>query len=325
MMIALIPHIIRRPEYTEDNLRTIAAGTSTAIRLSHAPAKPLDIKIDGQVPQARVEYAPVEPAAASTFPSPAAAAPAPPAAAPAPAGMAPPATAPQGVAFPGMLRPGMAPQGMGQPGMAPPATAPPTTAPPGVALPGMLLPGMAPQGAAPPATAPPATAPPATAPPATAPPAGPPSGSGDGGRAAAAPARIRFNPLQMETAANSPAVVSVVLEGGHDVSSAPMAIRFDPKLLRLDDVTAGDLLAVDGQTPILSKSIQNDTGSAKLSLNRPPGLPGVTAPAGVLVKLSFQALGPGVATVGISSVSVRDSQGQPIAAGNPADLTINIR
>jgi hypothetical protein len=129
----------------------------------------------------------------------------------------------------------------------------------------------------------------------------------------------------METAANSPAVVSVVLEGGHDVSSAPMAIRFDPKLLRLDDVTAGDLLAVDGQTPILSKSIQNDTGSAKLSLNRPPGLPGVTAPAGVLVKLSFQALGPGVATVGISSVSVRDSQGQPIAAGNPADLTINIR
>jgi len=248
MMIVLIPHIIRRPQYTEDNLRTIAVGTASAISLRHAPAKPMEIVVDGQIP-ARVDSAPAPP-------------------------------------LPG------APQGM-----AAPATAPPVAAP--------EFPGLPRPPAGPPATAPPPGAD-------SAPPAG-------------KTARIRFNPLQMETGVGGVATVSVVLEGASDVASAPMAIHFDPARLRLDDATAGELLASDGQVPMLNKSIRNDAGTATLLLNRPPGLPGVSSPAGVLVKLSFHALSPGAATVAISSLAVRDSQGQPISTGSPADLTINIR
>jgi general secretion pathway protein D len=254
MMVVLIPHIIRRPEYTADNLRAVAVGTAQSISLRHAPSQPLDIHVDGEIP-ARVEYAPVAPGAA--------------AAAPFPAGI---------------------------------ATAPPATAPPSAL--------------APPATAPPATAPPATAPPATAPP------SASAPQAPAA--RIRFNPLQMETGVNGVVAVSVVMEGGQDVSSAPMAIHFDPKLLRLDDVTAGGFLASDGQTPVLNKDIRNDTGAATVLLARPPGLHGVSGPGGVLVNLSFQTLGAGSTEVAITSVSVRDSQGQPIAVGSPASLKLSI-
>jgi general secretion pathway protein D len=243
MMVVLIPHIVRRPEYSPDNLRAVAVGTAQSISLRHAPPKPLDVHIDGEIP-AKVEYTPVAPGAAIAVPF--------------PAGIAP----------------------------TPPATAPP-------------------------ATAPAAMAPPATAPPATAPPAAP-------------AARIRFNPMQMETGVNSVVAVSVVLEGGQDVASAPMAIRFDPKMLRLNDVTAGAFLASDGQTPGLAKDIHNDTGAATVALSRPPGLRGVSGPGGVLVNLSFQTLGRGSTTVTIPNISVRDSQGQPIAVGNPAELTLSI-
>jgi hypothetical protein len=127
----------------------------------------------------------------------------------------------------------------------------------------------------------------------------------------------------MEATVSSSVTVSVEIDGGHDVASAPMVIHFDPKMLKLNDVTAGDFLAADGQTPVLTKNIQNDAGQATVVLNRPPGMAGVTAPGGVLVKLSFQTVTRGSTTVTIPNLSVRDSQGQVIATGNP-ELKLSI-
>jgi hypothetical protein len=171
--------------------------------------------------------------------------------------------------------------------------------------------------------APPATAPPATAPPATAPAATGASASGDGDKPAAT-ARVLFNPSQMETRVSSPVSVAVVIEGGNDVASAPMVIRYDPKMVRLNDATAGEFLAADGQTAVVTKNIQNDQGTATVVINRPPGLPGVSGPSGVLAYLNFQAISRGSTTLTISNISVRNSQGQPIAGGNP-EMTLRIQ
>ena len=40
IMIALIPHVIRKPEITAENLRGIAVGNATSIKLSYAQTKP---------------------------------------------------------------------------------------------------------------------------------------------------------------------------------------------------------------------------------------------------------------------------------------------
>ena len=50
----------------------------------------------------------------------------------------------------------------------------------------------------------------------------------------------------------------------------------------------GDFLASDGQQPVFTKNIMNDTGTATIQLNRQPGTPGVNG-GGVLVTLNFQA------------------------------------
>jgi general secretion pathway protein D len=116
----LVPHIVRRPEFTEENLRGIAVGNQQTVHLTYgrrpsqsqpeaAPAAPR--RDENPAPQPT----PANPTAAVTTPAPA----------------APPATAP--------------------PATAPPATAPPATAP--ALLPPATAPPLNPGGAAPPSAA----------------------------------------------------------------------------------------------------------------------------------------------------------------------------
>ena len=102
-----------------------------------------------------------------------------------------------------------------------------------------------------------------------------------------------------------------------------MEIHFDPKILRLNDVVRGDFFSRDGQQPLFTKNILNDTGTATIQLNRLAGTPGVTG-SGVLVTLNFQAVGKGTTAVTISNLSVSNSQGQAIASGTP-QLTVNVK
>ena len=238
LMIALIPHIIRRPDITPENLRGISVGNATTIKLNYGPR---------------------------------------PAEAPAPTATAAPPPAPV---------------------VAPPATAPPATAPPAAAPPATT----------PPPGAPPATAPPATAPPATAPPAPPAPAPGA--------ASIRFIPDRIDTTLPGTFSVAVAVNGAADAVSAPMQIQFDPKILRLNDITSGDFLAQGGVQPVFAKNIQNDAGAATVQLSRPPGSAGVSG-SGVLITLNFQAVARGATTVTLSSASLRNSQNQAIGSGNP--------
>jgi general secretion pathway protein D len=152
----------------------------------------------------------------------------------------------------------------------------------------------------PPATAP--GAPPATTAPETTPPAG--------------NARVALSPAQVETRVASQVSLSLMLDNGTDVASAPMQIQFDPRILRLNDVVRGDFLASDGQQPVFTKNIMNEAGTATIQLNRAPGTPGVNG-GGVLVTLNFQAVARGMTVVNVPGLMVRNSQGQPVATGNP--------
>jgi general secretion pathway protein D len=111
LMIALIPHVVRRPEYTAENLRGIAVGNQTSVHLSYgrqpgsAPAV---------VPKKENQPAATPPAANTPAANtPAAVNPS----------MPPTATTTSPMEAPALTPPATAPP-MGQPGMAPPATAP---------------------------------------------------------------------------------------------------------------------------------------------------------------------------------------------------------
>jgi general secretion pathway protein D len=254
LMIALIPHIVRRPDISPENLRGIAVGNATTIKLNYAP-----------LPS---QAAPARPAAAAPVPA------------------APPAATPAAVAPPNPV-PVLPPAAVN----APPATAPPPTAAP-------LPPGL------PPATAP-AAPPPA--------PNTPPAAGG----------RLFFQPAQVDIGLSAAITVAVAVDGVADVASAPMQIQFDPRIVRLNNVSIGDFLAQGGSPPSFTQNILNDTGTATIQLARLPGTPGASG-TGVLVNLNFQAVGRGAATVTIPNLTLLNSQSQVVARGTP-QLTVNVK
>src|ERR1039457_4151767 len=101
LMIALIPHVVRRPEYTTENLRGIAVGNQQSVHLNYGrqPGSPPAAANPAGAPAKKEDAAPANPPAMAS------------------------ALAPQAPALP-------AAPPTSAPGMAPPATAPPMTAPP---------------------------------------------------------------------------------------------------------------------------------------------------------------------------------------------------
>ena len=135
--------------------------------------------------------------------------------------------------------------------------------------------------------------------------------------------RVYFEPSQATASPSDRITVSLLVEGGDDVASAPMQIQFDPKFLRLNDVSLGDYLSRGGQQPVFTKSILNDTGAAVIQLNRPPGSRGVGG-SGTLVTLNFQAVARGATVVTIPHLAVRNAQGAVVSNSTP-QLTVTVK
>jgi general secretion pathway protein D len=250
LLIAIIPHIIRRPDYTPENLAGVAVGNATVVKLNYAP---------------RAQSAGAEPA--------------------------------------------------------PPATKLTTTPPPPGTPSAPLV--TTPSSSAPPATAPPPTAPPATAPPATVPPGAPPATAPPAAQSPPGNATVNFVPPQVDTLMGGPFTANLVMQNATDLFAAPMQIKFDPKVLRLDDIVQGSLLSSDGQQVTFTKNILNDTGEATVALNRFSGNGGVTG-SGTLVTLSFTTVGRGTTSVSIPGFAPANSQGQALSSSSPL-LTVNVR
>jgi general secretion pathway protein D len=236
LVIALIPHIVRGPDVTESNLKAIAAGNATQIKVGYATPK----------------AAPVAP----------------------PVTGVPPAAGLTG----------------------PPATAPPFAGPA-------------------------VTAPPNTVPPVTAPPNGAPEAALGTGRA-----RISFAPATTEAQLNSTVTISLAGDNISNVASVAAQLRYDPRILRINNIVAGDLAQkglAPGATLEPSKNILNDTGQADMSIIRGPA--GGISGAGGLFTVVFQAVGRGDTTVAVSAVSLTGVNGQAMGASTPAPLAVSVK
>ncbi len=171
LLIALVPHIIRTADVQDINLRDVAAGNDTSVKLNRSPRV--------EVPKPVVKPAPA--AAAQPAPTPAPPTPAPAASNPPPdPPRTPPAGLPQGLPF---------------------------------QLPGVNVPGGAPP-----------------------PPSGVPAAPGGMSRA-----QISFLPGgAIATKVSSALTVMVQLDNGSDIFGAPLKIKWDPKVLRLNDCHQGN-------------------------------------------------------------------------------------
>lgn len=99
--------------------------------------------------------------------------------------------------------------------------------------------------------------------------------------------------------------VTVRATNAHDLFGVPMQMQFDPKVLSLVGVDAGDLLGRDGQAVALSHRDDGE-GAVTMSLSRPPNTAGVTGD-GPLCVLTFKAIAPGNSPLSLVRVGAQDS------------------
>ena len=245
LVIALIPHIVRGPEVTESNLRGVAAGNATQIKVNYAAR----------------------------------------AAAPVVASAAPPATAP----------PPAAP-----PVTAPPLTAPAETAPLNPAPPSPALSVLPPQIGQTPAL-------PAAVP-----------------GAPAAQARASFAPAVLETQLSSAATVTVNLENATDLASVAAHLQFDPRILRVVNIVAGDLPQRNAAPLQPVRNILNDVGQADVVIARTPADGGISGSGGVF-SVVFQAVGRGDTQVSLSFLRTGTAAGKQTPVAMPGPLMVSVR
>ena len=110
-----------------------------------------------------------------------------------------------------------------------------------------------------------------------------------------------------------------------DMTSAAAQLKYDPRILRINNIVAGDLPQRNAQARAEpSKNILNDTGQADMAVSRGPSDGGISGSGG-LFTVVFQAVGRGNTNVSVSSISLTASNGQPINVTAPPPLVVNVK
>ena len=128
----------------------------------------------------------------------------------------------------------------------------------------------------------------------------------------------------MDTQLSSAITVTLYGDNVTDMISAAAQLKYDPRILRINNIVAGDLPQRNAAPTEASKNILNDTGSADMSISRGPNDGGVSG-AGGLFTVVFQAVGRGNTNVSVSSLNMTASTGQAINATAPQPLVVNVR
>lgn len=201
---------------------------------------------------------------------------------------------------------------------------------------------LTPPAAAPPATAPPATAPPATAPPATAPAriglgvpgvsvpvAGLPNAVNAGPNAASTvpapggPARVALQPAASTVTLNSAVTMTIAAENVVNLADVSAQLQYDPKILRVVNIVAGELPGRDSAPLEVSKTVLDDVGRADMRMSRGSN-GGTVSGSGSLFTVVFQAIGRGNTSVTLNSVGIRNAMG-PVAATTPSPASVSVQ
>ena len=93
-------------------------------------------------------------------------------------------------------------------------------------------------------------------------------------------------------------------------------LQYDPKILRVANIVAGELPGRNSAPLEVSKSVLDDAGRADMRLSRGPN-GGTVSGSGSLFTVVFQAIGRGNTSVTLSSVGIRNAMGSMATTAQP--------
>jgi hypothetical protein len=127
----------------------------------------------------------------------------------------------------------------------------------------------------------------------------------------------------MQAQQGSTFVVTVRADGVTNLQSVESQLKFDPKVLRVNTITAGDLLQQNGLTLTPQRNILNDSGDASATLARDTAKGSVNGSGGLLV-ITFQAVGAAQTLVTMPKTVFHDGSGGEVTVG-AAPLSVTVK
>ncbi len=119
------------------------------------------------------------------------------------------------------------------------------------------------------------------------------------------PVNLAITPGNAAPAVGSTFQVSVMLSNGANIASVPLQMQYNPAVLQLVNVDAGNFLSKDGQ-PVALAHRDEGNGLISLTASRPPGVPGVSG-EGNVATLTFKAVTAGDSKLSLTKVGAMTS------------------
>jgi general secretion pathway protein D len=126
------------------------------------------------------------------------------------------------------------------------------------------------------------------------------------------PVSLSVLPAVANQSVGSTFQVAVMAANAHDLFSVPLQMQFDPRVLQLVNVDAGELLGRDQQAVALVHRDEGN-GAVTVSASRPPGTKGVDG-QGTVCTLTFKALAAGDSSLALTRIGAKDSKQNNVPA-----------
>jgi general secretion pathway protein D len=136
-----------------------------------------------------------------------------------------------------------------------------------------------------------------------------------------APVNVTIVPPPAAQATGSTFQVTVMLSNARDLAEVPLQMHYDPRILSLVNVDAGELMSRDRQAVALTHRDEGN-GQVTISAIRPPHTKGVDG-QGTLCTLTFKALAPGDSQLTLLKIGAKDSNENNLpTVGNQAVIHV---
>lgn len=137
------------------------------------------------------------------------------------------------------------------------------------------------------------------------------TGFSEAAEAKAAPVRLWLSPQRLEVAPGDRFEVRLEVAAGQPVSHLPLSLGFDPAVLAVEKVEAGDFLGGSGEAQVLSDT--GRAGSIVLGASRLGQVPGIQG-TGTVARITFRALKEGSTRVDFVTRKALDAALKPVAS-----------
>ena len=171
---------------------------------------------------------------------------------------------------------------------------------------------------APPAPQPPAGQPPAPTPPPAGAPAAPPNAQPQAQRQTNS--TVMFAPSPLTLPATGTETLNII-GNGMDFFGVDLTLSFEPGAVNIREIRDGGFLSRDGQIVAFVQRMETESGTVRISVERPPGAAAVSGTGNLVTLVLARGMRAGDSTIRITDFRIRDSQ-QNVAIGQPAEVRV---